>query len=69
MVAADPASPDPASPAPMFTSDGIPDSVLGGCTVLPYNTTAAFDRIREQQDELAVVMVQAVQASGSQLNA
>ena len=68
MVAADPASADPAArPQPIFTSDGIPECVLGGSTVLPYNTPAAFARIREQQDELALVMVQAVQASNPRM--
>jgi glutamate-1-semialdehyde aminotransferase len=44
MVAADPASPDPSHPRPVFTSDGVPDCVLGGVAILPYNSDATFER-------------------------
>ena len=50
-----------------FTTDGIPDVVLDGVAVLPYNSSAAFDRIRQQKDSLAVVFIQAVQASNPRL--
>jgi glutamate-1-semialdehyde aminotransferase len=54
-------------PSPIFTSDGVPELVLQGVCLLPYNNRAAFDIIREQREELAVVMIQAVQASNPRL--
>jgi glutamate-1-semialdehyde aminotransferase len=66
-VQASPASPDADHPEPAFTSDGVPDCVLDGVQVLPYNSEAAFDAIRAGCGELAMVMVQAVQASNPRL--
>lgn len=65
-VAAAPGS-DPERPTPTFTSDGVPELVLEGVCLLPYNCEAAFDLIREQRDELAIVMIQAVQASNPRM--
>jgi len=66
-VAAAPGNTDRERPEMAFTSDGVPECVAGGVSLLPYNTPAAFDRIREQAGELAMVMVQAVQASNPRL--
>jgi glutamate-1-semialdehyde aminotransferase len=68
MVAFDPSRPaSDLQPPTVFTSDGIPVSVLEGVSVLPYNTAEAFERIRAQKHQLAVVMVQAVQASNPRM--
>ena len=65
-VAATPGS-DHERPTPCITSDGVPEIVLQGVCLLPYNNRSAFDLIREQRDELAVVMIQAVQASNPRM--
>jgi glutamate-1-semialdehyde 2,1-aminomutase len=45
---------------------GIPEDVTGQIAMLPYRDEAAFDQIRAQRDELALVMIEPVQSSNPQ---
>lgn len=42
---------------------GIPDQILDTVLMLPYNDESAFDTIRQNADELALVLVEPVQSS------
>ena len=42
---------------------GVPQGVLDSMMVLPYNSDEALDLIREHKDELALVMVEAIQGT------
>jgi glutamate-1-semialdehyde 2,1-aminomutase len=45
---------------------GVPDGVVDSVVALPYNDRRAFDRIRREADDLACIVVEAVQgAAGS----
>jgi glutamate-1-semialdehyde 2,1-aminomutase len=45
-------------------SIGIPPEDVANTIVLPFNHEAAFDRIREEQSRLAVVLIEGVQGAG-----
>jgi glutamate-1-semialdehyde 2,1-aminomutase len=63
LVKADPSSPRSAPTGTVWGS-GVPATIRDDTmVVLPYDDPAAFDLIREQRDELAVVLVQPVQNS------
>ncbi len=55
-------------PANHPKSAGIPPAVLEQTMLLPYRSSAAFDLIREHQDELAVVALEPVQSSNPRLD-
>lgn len=61
----DPASPV-AAPRKLPMGHGIPGALAELVTLLPYRHPAAFDLIRDQADELALVMVEGVQSSNPQ---
>jgi len=65
MWATDPASPREA-PAKVPMGHGIPAALDELVTLLPYRHPAAFDLIRRQAGELALVMVEGVQSSNPQ---
>ena len=48
---------------------GIPSAVTETIVALPYNDPVAFDRIREEADNLACVVVEAVQGGGGSMPA
>jgi len=50
-------------PTLMSKGAGIPSAVIDTVVALPYNSSAAFDLIREQAEELALVIVEPVQSS------
>ena len=55
---------------PTFSSNlaGIPSETLDTVIMLPYRHEAAFDIIREHKDELAIVLIDAVQGSNPRLD-
>lgn len=63
---------DPTSPreAPVYRPKGagVPKAVLDNQVLLPYRSRAAFDLIRQHQDELAVVIIEAAQSSNPHMN-
>lgn len=65
--------PDAAGPidAPRFVghSIGVPPEELANTVVLPFNHRAAFDRIRQEQARLAVVLVEGIQGAGGAIPA
>lgn len=61
----DPGSPREA-PAKLPMGHGIPRALGDLVTLLPYRDAAAFELIRQQADELALVMVEGVQSSNPQ---
>lgn len=61
----DPGSPREA-PGKLPMGHGIPRALGDLVTLLPYRDAAAFDLIRQQADELALVMVEGVQSSNPQ---
>jgi len=65
--------PDAAGPieSPQFVghSIGVPPEELANTIVLPFNHRAAFDRIREEQMRLAVVLVEGIQGAGGAIPA
>jgi len=65
MWVTDPASPLEA-PRKLPMGHGIPGALNDLVTLLPYRHPAAFELIREQADELALVMVEGVQSSNPQ---
>ncbi len=50
-------------PTPRRRGAGIPDQVLETVMMLPYNDDSAFDVIRRNADDLALVLVEPVQSS------
>jgi len=69
LVKADEAS-DRSRPTPTFLGAGVPPVVAAELSVvLPYRDETAFEIIREQKDELALVMVEPVQSSNPRLDA
>ncbi len=65
MWAADPTGPDDA-PGAVPMGHGIPRALGDLTLMLPYRNRAAFDLIRAQASELALVMVEGVQSSNPQ---
>ncbi|HEX7036967.1 MAG TPA: aspartate aminotransferase family protein [Pseudomonadales bacterium] len=65
MWTTDPASPRHA-PRKQPMGHGIPRALADLVTLLPYRDAAAFDLIRAQADELALVLVEGVQSSNPQ---
>ncbi len=65
MWVTDPASP-PERPGKLPMGHGIPRALADLVTLLPYRHPAAFDLIRAQASELALVMVEGVQSSNPQ---
>ena len=53
----------PGAPVPTTLGHGIPHGVLNDVTLLPYKHPAALQRIRDNADTLAAVMVEPVQGS------
>ena len=47
---------------------GIPEETLSTVMMLPFRSEKAFDIIRENKDELALVMIEPVQSSNPRLN-
>ncbi|MCP4752942.1 MAG: aspartate aminotransferase family protein [Proteobacteria bacterium] len=64
LVEADPNS-DPKGPSgrSKFGAMGIPQFVIDNVLMLPYRDAAAFDLIRKNKDDLALVMIEPVQSS------
>jgi glutamate-1-semialdehyde 2,1-aminomutase len=56
-------------PIPVPYSIGIPPHILEDVLVLPFNHSAAFDLIKKNKDDLAVVMVEPVQGVGGNIPA
>lgn len=50
-------------PSAKFASSGIPGEVSGMILMLPYNSDAAFELIKQHKDELAMVMIEPSQGS------
>lgn len=50
-------------PAPMFKSAGVPQEIMDMTLMLPYNSDAALDLIKQHGDELAMVIVEPSQGS------
>ncbi len=60
---------DRSRPAATFLGAGVPSVVADDLTVtLPYRNETAFEIIREQKDELALVMIEPVQSSNPRLD-
>ncbi len=55
---------------PLFHSfgAGIPQETLDQVIMLPYREDEAFDIIRQQKDELAIILIEPVQSSNPRLN-
>ena len=51
------------APVPFPRGAGIPKQTVDQTLMLPYRSSAAFDRIRESAEELAVVLLEPVQSS------
>ncbi len=67
LVKIDPKSPRD-NPTTNFLGNGIPPTIRDDLTVaLPYRNETAFDIIRENQDDLAVVLIEPVQSSNPRL--
>ena len=56
-------------PAFVSHSIGVPDENVAHTLVLPFNHDAAFERIREHRDRLALVVVEAIQGAGGAIPA
>jgi glutamate-1-semialdehyde 2,1-aminomutase len=56
-------------PIPVPSSIGIPPKVLEDVIILPFNHPAAFDLIRRNRTDIAVVIVEAVQGVGGNIPA
>ena len=54
------------APLPFPRGAGIPQATAAQVVMLPYRERAAFDRIREAKEELAVVLIEPVQSSNPQ---
>ncbi|HEY6599221.1 MAG TPA: aminotransferase class III-fold pyridoxal phosphate-dependent enzyme [Pseudomonadales bacterium] len=68
MVIADPSS-EPTALRTFPMGRGIPKAIGELVTMLPYRHRAAFDQIRKQRNELALVMIEGVQSSNPQPDA
>ncbi len=69
LVKVDEAS-DRARPTPSILGSGVPATIAEDLTVtLPYRDETAFEIIREQKAELAMVMIEPVQSSNPRLDA
>jgi glutamate-1-semialdehyde 2,1-aminomutase len=56
------------APTPFGRGAGIPQATLDQVLMLPYRSDAAFDLIRAEQDDLAVVLLEPVQSSNPRLD-
>lgn len=56
------------APVPHARGAGIPQETLDQVVMLPYRSRAAFDRIREERDALAAVLLEPVQSSNPRLD-
>jgi len=63
LVRPDRKSGNPDAPGIRSQGAGIPQAVMDTVMMLPYRNKAAFDLIRKNKDELALVMVEPVQSS------
>ena len=55
-------------PTPLARGSGLPKETLDQIVILPYRNEAAFDLIRGQKDDLAVVLLEPVQSSNPRLD-